>query len=359
MEGGTELAGRDTGTARSNATQRPAWPGEVIALPSQADVDESSWRASLPGFLALAVALAPVLSAIWLLPWFVTQDGPAHVYNAQILADSFDPRSPSRAIYTISWKPIPNWMGHIVLAGLVSWLPAWVADRIMTSATLVGLAFATLWLRWRVAGGKGLVSAALLSALLAMNFAWLMGFTSFVLGSCLFPITLGIWWAGRYRLSNSRIASLAALLCLGYFCHLVSLGLTVVGLVGAVGSRPGPAWQRTVLEVSYDAACPHVGELRSALGTGGFLSSSGPTERTDAAGLGEPVESLVALRVGGPAGLGRPDHARDQGRAAVHELGQPWLRCVCPGSLAGAFHGALVVRANFKRAASSRTDRGR
>ena len=33
--------------------------------------------------------LAP-LSAIWVVPWFVTQDGPAHVYNAQILAESFD-----------------------------------------------------------------------------------------------------------------------------------------------------------------------------------------------------------------------------------------------------------------------------
>ena len=52
-------------------------------------------------------------------------------------------------------------MGHLVLAGLVSRLPAWIADRIMTSATLVGLAAATLWLRWRVAGDKGLVLAAL------------------------------------------------------------------------------------------------------------------------------------------------------------------------------------------------------
>jgi hypothetical protein len=244
----TELAGHDLGTARRNATRPPARLGGSVALPNQAGIDERSWRASLAGFLALAVALAPVLSAIWVLPWFVTQDGPAHVYNAQILADSFDPRSPSRAVYTVSWKPIPNWMGHIVLAGLVSGLPAWVADRIMTSATLVGLAAATLWLRWRVAGGQGLVSAALLSALLAMNFAWLMGFTSFLLGSCLFPITLGIWWEGRYRLSSSRIASVAVLLCLGYFCHLVSLGLTVVGLAvlsvaGPVAFSDGRSWK--------------------------------------------------------------------------------------------------------------------
>jgi hypothetical protein len=118
----------------------------------------------------------------------------------------------------------------------------------MTTATLVGLATAALWLRWRVAGGKGLVSAALFCALLAMNFAWLMGFTSFLLGSCFFPISLGIWWDGRYRLSITRIASLAIFLCLGYFCHLVSLGLTVVGLVvlsvaGPIPFGNGQSWK--------------------------------------------------------------------------------------------------------------------
>jgi hypothetical protein len=205
-------------------------------------------RANWPGLLALAAALAVPLSAIWAVSWFVTQDGPAHVYNAQILAQSFDPESPTRSVYTIAWKPIPNWSGHLILAALVTHLPAWIADRIMTSATLAGLAAATLWLRWRVSGSKGLVLAAFLSALLAMNMAWLLGFTSFLIGSCLFPITLGVWWQGRYRLSFARITALALLLCLGYFCHLVSLGITVVGLVvlaiaGPVPLDNGGAWK--------------------------------------------------------------------------------------------------------------------
>jgi hypothetical protein len=213
---------------------------ERPACEAERPFGDRSLRASWPGFLALAVALAAPLSAIWAVPWFVTQDGPAHVYNAQILAESFDPASPSRLVYTISWKPIPNWMGHLVLAGLVTRLPAWIADRSMTTATLVGLAAATLWLRWRVAGARGLVLAALFSALLSMNLAWLLGFTSFLMGCCLFPITLGVWWEGRYRLSLARIAALSALLCVGYFCHLVSLGLTAVGMVVLALTGPLP-----------------------------------------------------------------------------------------------------------------------
>ena len=117
------------------------------------------------------------------------------------------------------------------MAGLVACLPAWLADRIMTSVTLVGFAGAVVWLRWRVAGSRGLCTTAILASILAMNIAWLFGFTSFMLGACLFPITLGVWWEGRDRLSVPRLAVLTTLLTLGYFCHLVSLGLTALGLL--------------------------------------------------------------------------------------------------------------------------------
>ncbi len=191
-------------------------------------------RASRAGRWALVIlggALAPALAAIWAVPWFVPQDAPAHVYNAQILVWSFDPASPFRDVYKVSWQPIPNWAGPLTLAGLVALLPAWVADRIMTSLTLVCFAVATVWLRWRVAGTRGLAGAALMAAILAMNMAWLFGFASFMLGACLFSITLGLWWPARDRLGVPVLAAVSGLLALGYFCHVVSLGLTIGGLV--------------------------------------------------------------------------------------------------------------------------------
>ena len=201
------------------------------------------------GFVVLLISLAPAMAAIWAVPWFVTQDGPAHIYNAQILAWSFGSNSPFQSVYTIRWQPIPNWAGHLILAGLVAGFPAWVADRVMTSVTLVAFAAATLWLRWRVAPKSDMRPAALLAALLAMNIAWLLGFSSFMLGACLFPITLGIWWSGRDRLNAGRITVLATLLTLGYFCHLVSLGVTVLGLcvlslAAPLPDGPGNPWRR-------------------------------------------------------------------------------------------------------------------
>ncbi len=178
----------------------------------------------------LLVTLAPPLTALAAVPWFVTQDGPAHLYNAEILARSFDAGSPFRETYEVHWDPLPNWAGHLLLAGLLAIVPPRGANLAVNALTLAGFAASVLWLRWTVAGARGFGAAALLAALFSMNIAWLFGFTSFMVGACLFALSLAVWWTGRDRLAWGRVAALAVLLILGYFGHLVSLGLTAVGL---------------------------------------------------------------------------------------------------------------------------------
>ena len=56
------------------------------SLTTDRAIDTSWWW----GPLILLLALSPALAAIWLTPSFMTQDGPAHLYNAQILNASFD-----------------------------------------------------------------------------------------------------------------------------------------------------------------------------------------------------------------------------------------------------------------------------
>jgi hypothetical protein len=190
------------------------------------------------GWLRTIALLVPVLVAIWVVPGFTTQDGPAHAYNAWILADSFSSRSAYAPFYEVRWQPMPNWAGHLALAGLFQLVSPRAADRILMSVTLAGFAASLVWLRWRVTEGEVSWIACLLAAFLSLNYLWLMGFTGFLLGSCLFPITLGVWWSGRERMGPLRLAALSALLVLGYFCHLVSLGLTVLCLVALALAAP-------------------------------------------------------------------------------------------------------------------------
>ncbi|MDB5350729.1 MAG: hypothetical protein JWN86_1976 [Planctomycetota bacterium] len=191
------------------------------------------------GWCILAIALAPAVLAVWMAPVFVTQDGPAHLYNAHILNESLRANSPFRGVFQVNWSPLPNWSGHLLLMGLLSLVSPRAADRLATTIPLIGFAASAFWLRRRVAGRRGELTAAVVSALLALNVAWLLGFTSFLLGACLFPVTLGLWWIGRHRVNGKWALGLASLIVLGYFAHLVSLGLTVVGLGLLAMATPG------------------------------------------------------------------------------------------------------------------------
>ncbi|HWT83129.1 MAG TPA: hypothetical protein VN648_30475, partial [Candidatus Methylomirabilis sp.] len=239
-------------------------PSDSAALdrpePSQpAPADFGSQMSLWAGWLFVTGLLLPVMIAIWTVPGFSTQDGPTHLYNAWILSRSFEPESPYQAYYQVRWQPLPNWAGHLALAGLVRVVSPGTADRITITLTLVGFAAALVWLRWKVRGGEAMPGACLLIVSLAPNFLWLLGFTSFLLGCCLLPLTLGVWWSGRDHLGGRRLVALAVLVVLGYFCHLVSLGLTAAGLgilalFAPAQDRTGAGWESWFRRLGRTAA---------------------------------------------------------------------------------------------------------
>jgi len=181
------------------------------------------------------------------------------------------------------------------------------------------------WLRWKVAGGRHLASAGVLAVLLGMNIAWLFGFTSFLLGATLLPITLGVWWSGREGgFSRGRVGALAALMVLGYFCHLVSLGLTALGLVVLESITPG-------VERRGRARATLLGfdPLDSA---GMELSAFDDARwRRTCAGVGASGERLLGERLANAVDLGRSDLAGSKRDVAL--LGgviAPWWAIFAP-----------------------------
>lgn len=211
----------------------------------------SSPRASL---IIFGLSVLPVLVAIWGVPWFVTQDGPAHMYNAHILVELLKANSSFAEFYTARLEPIPNLAGHLLSMGLMSVLSARTADRMMMTITFVGFTSSIVWLRWRVAGWRGMALVVPLAVILALNWMWLLGFYNFLLGACLFPVTLGFWWAERERMGLGQALILAGLLIFGYFCHLISLGLTAAGLVVLALATPGPGWRRRLFWTAVGVA---------------------------------------------------------------------------------------------------------
>ena len=207
------------------------------------DSPSSSRRA----WLALLALSLPVLAAVWGLRWFVTQDGPAHTYNADIMLELLKGNPQLAKFYTVTWQPIPNLSGHLLLMGLVALLPPRAADQLLMTLTAFGFAAAVVWLRRQVHGDRGLWLAAPLAVVLGLNWFWLMGFYNFMLGSTLFCLTLGAWWKARERFGFAQAAGLALLLVAGYLSHPIPLAMTGVGLGVLALLTPGARFWRRLL----------------------------------------------------------------------------------------------------------------
>ena len=69
---------------------------------------------------ALFAALVVLrLAPIWSARYFPSQDGPAHINNANVLREYSRPdRTVFREYYVLNKNPEPNWAGHIILAAL-------------------------------------------------------------------------------------------------------------------------------------------------------------------------------------------------------------------------------------------------
>lgn len=193
---------------------------------------------------ATVVLAIPALAAIWLLPYFVTQDGPAHRYTAELLARLIGGDAWLASHVHLQKLPLPNYLAQIMLAAM-SVLPGRTGDQILMSLTIAGVALAITWLRHSVqpqTPGLLLVPFALL---LTMGRLWLLGFYGFLLGVALFCLTMGWWWRRRDTLTLRGSAILSLLLVFGWFAHLVSYAVTIAAL--AIFSLARPNRRRTTL----------------------------------------------------------------------------------------------------------------
>jgi len=195
-------------------------------------------------FLCLATA---VLIAIWFVPWFVTQDGPLHLYNARLLIALSGANSFFNNFYAPRGGVLPYVGVYKLLAGLMSIVPARAADRVLMTLTSVGFACSVLWLRWRVTGSEQMSIVAPLALTIAISRLWLLGLYAFLLGACLFILTLGFWWMWRKDLKPARAVIIAILLVLGYSFHVITTGLAAFALIVLAVATPGNNSRRRLI----------------------------------------------------------------------------------------------------------------
>ncbi|HOZ50526.1 MAG TPA: hypothetical protein PLU17_01605 [Chitinophagaceae bacterium] len=191
----------------------------MIALPKTLRFEQSNKIANTIYLLLVIVCLVQ----IWLPTYFVTGDGPCHIYNASILKDMILDQDESfyHSFYTINYQVNANWVSHVLLAFLLFFFKAAIAEKIILSTYILLFCCGFFKLVSALQGRQTFM--ILMIPLFVFSSLVLSGFYNFVLSMSLLPwlIYLFLKYIDTRRLS--LILPLIILTFIAYLSHPMSV----------------------------------------------------------------------------------------------------------------------------------------
>ncbi|MEW6468611.1 MAG: hypothetical protein AB1458_06785 [Bacteroidota bacterium] len=162
---------------------------------------------------------AAYLLPVWLLPFFPTLDGPAHLYNARLTYELLaGDTSFLEKYYYFNTFPEPNWTGHFLLAFFGTFASAATAEKLILSLYILGLPLSFRFLV-KTVHPHGVFTDYLIFPFI-YSFVFYLGFYNFCLGLPLLFLALTCW----IRIENHRafpgVLLFSLLLLLLYFSHI-------------------------------------------------------------------------------------------------------------------------------------------
>jgi len=167
----------------------------------------------------ILVLVAGSLAPIWLFRYIPTQDGPAHLYNSQILSQYLNPDYNFQQFYSLRATLFPNWIAHALLSLSMFLFPPLIAEKVVISLYVILFPLAIAYLLEAVDPGSRWM--AVFSFPLIFNYLFLMGFYSFAFALPVFAVVIGYWWVRKDTLNWRNVSVINGLLVILFFCHLV------------------------------------------------------------------------------------------------------------------------------------------
>jgi hypothetical protein len=150
-------------------------------------------------------------------------DGPAHLYNSNILVQLLAGNNVMSSFYIINNTPIPNWTSHIILLIFNSFLPAWLAEKFFLVIYISGMAVSFRYLVKTLNPNN--ISLSIIIFPFIYSFLFHLGFYNFSLSIILLFTTLGFWLRHHHTTKLSFYLVLIMLITTTYFTNLLVFGI--------------------------------------------------------------------------------------------------------------------------------------
>jgi hypothetical protein len=172
---------------------------------------------------------------LYLIPVFLgshtlTNDGPAHLYNATLLKHFWDNQADFTSHYfELNTHISTNWVGHGLLAILMYVVPDWAAEKIILCIYLIGMPLSFRYALRQLKPENSVYSLLIFPFLYCQVFT--LGFYSQFLSFVALFALLGKWLAVDYRFTLPNTLTLTGLVMLVAFCHMLTflVSLLVLG----------------------------------------------------------------------------------------------------------------------------------
>lgn len=266
------------------ALVRPAAPSRALAWLHAGD------RSLLCALLVLQVA------PLALFAHFPTRDGPTHLEGAHLLLRYHQPAEAAlRQWFVLALPLAPNWLDHVVLAGLSLLMPPVAAEKALVASFLVGLPLAARRAFAAVRPDAGFL------AVLTFPFTgtWLlhMGFYNFCLGLPVLFLALASWLRDRVA-TTGALLRLMGWTTLLYFTHPVPLLAAAALILTAAtwsGVMDAAEARRLGLSLRYARrnACRRVLRTALAFAPAAVLFAAWVSERRHPAFVRFPLRQLL------------------------------------------------------------------
>ncbi len=155
-------------------------------------------------------------------------DGAAHLYNSNILLEIIKGNQALSEFYTINTLPIPNWTSHFILLLFQSFLPAWLAEKMLLIFYVAGMAISFRYLITVLNPANTTLSILIFPFI--YSFLFHLGFYNFSISFIFFFTTLGFWLQNNTSTKPYFFIILFLLITITYFSNLLIfgfLGLTI------------------------------------------------------------------------------------------------------------------------------------
>jgi len=167
---------------------------------------------------------------VWIFPYFPSQDGPSHVYNASLLLQYLDHGNYQlHHFFDVHFALVPNLCAQLLLPALMLVWDPLTAQRILISLIVILLPLSVLY------AGRHFEKRP--TALLLGSFIFCyhnfvhMGFFSFSLASSLCIFTVGYWLRIRSRITLPRLCAFFTLGYLTFLTHFAPFGAMLAIIV--------------------------------------------------------------------------------------------------------------------------------